>query len=153
MEIGGHLKTGALFVYLRRKKAPLFKCSGSGGTPPVCTHFDRYLSTDRSLQSVLFVITFPFRKLTIYPVIQAAISDPSRTPTTAWVNSNESNTAIETSVISKYTLNRPKSLLQLREAYFTKASALIIATLGLISSTTPTDWIRHPVSNSASDKP
>ena len=85
--------------------------------------------------------------------MQAAMMEPSRTPSTRWLKMRERMTADVTRVTSKYTLNFPNSLLQLREAYFTNPSALIMATWGFISRTTPMDCTRQPTSSKAMDIP
>ena len=85
--------------------------------------------------------------------MQAAMMEPSRTPSIRWLKMRERMTADVTRVTSKYTLNFPNSLLQLREAYFTNPSALIMATWGFISRTTPMDCTRQPTSSKAMDIP
>ena len=75
--------------------------------------------------------------VTMYPVIRAAITVPSLTPSILPAINHERIIAPITSEISNRTFVVPKDLLNLREVYFTKPSALIIATLGFISNATP----------------
>ena len=70
-----------------------------------------YFSIEVNLYSVFLVMIFLFKKLTIYPMIQAAISEPSLTPSMLCVNSKEMITANVTKVMSKPTFIFPNSLL------------------------------------------
>ncbi len=90
------------------------------------------------------VKTLVVMKVTMYPVIKAAITVPSRTPSILPAINHDRITAPVTREISNKTFVLPKDLLNLREVYFTKPSALIIATSGFISNATPTPCIIQP---------
>ena len=86
-------------------------------------------------------------KVTIYPVMRAATTVPSRIPSIFPAIAHDNAAAPITSATSNNTFVVPNVFPNLNEVYLTKPSALIMATLGLISRETPTPCIKHPKTN------